>query len=127
MQFVASDGELTDTLELTITLGEGINAPPVLTVFSDDTIPEGALFTKAIRVEDPDQQETTVWLESGPEGATLNGTSFQWTPRFDQDGEHTLKFPGGNRRSGYGFQKCTLDCFEFESSTCFCGPRFANS
>ena len=68
------------------------NNPPFITAMTDTTIYEGDLFIRQVYASDPDGDTLTYSLTSPPSGMTINSSSgeINWTPDFDQSGEHTV-------------------------------------
>ncbi len=90
-----SDGALTDSEQITITVGN-VNRPPVLNPIGNQTATENQLLTFTVNASDPDGGTLTFTATSLlPSGATLtdnnNGTAtFNWTPNFAQAGNYSV-------------------------------------
>ena len=82
-QVRVSDGDLTDTKSVTITVNE-VNASPTIATIPDQTIPEMAAYSYDANVSDPDlpANSHTFSLSSAPAGMTIDGASglINWTP-----------------------------------------------
>jgi len=84
--FTASDGALSDTEQVSITV-VNVNRAPVLTAIGNRTVSEGQLLQFSVTATDPDGQIPTWSAQGLPSGATLanngNGVAtFAWTPGF---------------------------------------------
>jgi VCBS repeat-containing protein len=90
---VVSDGSLTASVNVEITVNE-VNTAPVLGAIGDRTFDERVPMTFTATASDSDLPANTLTfsLENAPEGAAINPTTgvFTWTPREDQDGIHTF-------------------------------------
>ncbi len=93
--FTVSDPDgLTDTKELTIDVAH-VNRSPQLAALEPQTVDENTLLTFDLQGTDPDREDEgkLVFSASGlPEGAVLEGTTFSWTPTYDQSGTYTISF-----------------------------------
>jgi len=72
-----------------------VNRPPEINEIEAKTVNENMALTFVLSGNDLDQEDQTSLVYSAkqlPEGATLEGTNFSWTPRFDQSGQYTLEF-----------------------------------
>ena len=87
--FVVSDGSLTDSEDITITV-TNVNLPPVLASIGDKTINEGSNLTFSISATDPDNDSLTYSASHLPSGATFDITihKFSWTPSYSQNGTY---------------------------------------
>jgi PKD repeat protein len=92
--FTNSDPQsLTDQKEAAITVNH-TNRTPVLADILAKTVAENAAVTFDLEGSDPDVEDTgkLVYSAEGlPEGATLVGTKFSWTPGYDQSGNYEVK------------------------------------
>jgi hypothetical protein len=88
VKFTASDGSLTDTETITITV-VNVNRPPVLNQIGNRIINENQKLTINITANDPDGDDLTFTGSNIPSGAVLNQqpgsnqATFQWTPGYD--------------------------------------------
>jgi parallel beta-helix repeat protein len=89
--FSVSDGTLTDSESVTITV-VNVNQPPVLSPVGNQTVNEGQLLSVTVSATDPDGDPLTYSASPLPSGATLNPVSgaFAWTPTFTQAGSYPL-------------------------------------
>ena len=72
-----------------------INRPPVLSEIPAQVVDENVPLAFSLNGSDPDKedQESLVFSAKDlPEGATLDGKNFSWTPNFTQSGEYTIEF-----------------------------------
>jgi VCBS repeat-containing protein len=80
---LVSDGALTDSETITVTVTE-VNDAPVLAAIGNQTIAEGALLSFTATATDADlpAQSLSYSLAGAPAGATINATTgvFSWTP-----------------------------------------------
>ena len=95
--FVASDGALADSLDLTITVTEAGNQSPVLDPIADQSVPEGGTLNFGISAADPDSTIPALSALSVPTNATFvdngDGTgTFDFNPDFTQAGPYTVTF-----------------------------------
>ncbi|HIW31673.1 MAG TPA: tandem-95 repeat protein, partial [Candidatus Paenibacillus intestinavium] len=81
LEVIVSDGVLSDSEEITITVNE-VNAAPVLSAIDDKTIDEGSQLTFTATATDSDSAILTYSLVGAPTGASINATTgvFTWTP-----------------------------------------------
>jgi hypothetical protein len=85
VHFQVSDGSLTDSEDITITVNN-VNRPPVLTAIGGKTVNEGALLSFTISATDPDGDPLTYSAANLPSGASFNPSTrvFSWSPNFAQ-------------------------------------------
>lgn len=100
ISFVASDGSLTDTKVVRITVNN-INRMPVLNTIGDKTVDEGANLTFSLSGIDPDGDSLTYSATNLPQGAIFDpiAKTFSWTPNYDQAGAYqgiTFEVSDGN-------------------------------
>ena len=90
---LVSDGLLTDSEEITVTVAE-VNIAPVFDTIGNKEIDELAelAFTVVAIDDDLPAQPLEFSLVDAPDGATINATTgeFAWTPTEAQDGTHTF-------------------------------------
>jgi PKD repeat protein len=81
-----SDGSLTDSETITVTVSDAPNAAPELNAIGGKTVDEGSLLSFTATATDPDGDDLTFTLEAGaPAGAAITaGGAFTWTPTEDQ-------------------------------------------
>lgn len=85
--FTVSDGSLTDSETITITLID-VNTVPVLVSIGDKSVDEGELLEFTISATDEDGDPLTYSASNLSDGATFNATTqtFSWTPTYVQAG-----------------------------------------
>jgi len=106
--FTATDpGSLSDTKTVTITVIQP-NRPPVLDSPGNQTINAFSTLTFDLAASDPDDDPLTYTVSGLPAGATLEGTSFVWTPTAAQAGTHTVTFTVSDGRGGTASQTITI-------------------
>ena len=88
--FQVSDGSLTDSEEMTITVSN-VNAPPVLGSIGDKTVDEGALLEFTITATDSDEDALSYQASNLPTGASFNTQTrvFSWTPTYTDAGTYS--------------------------------------
>jgi hypothetical protein len=88
--FEVSDGELTDSENITITVLDSDNSAPVLDAIGNKSVREGQLLQFTVSATDPDEDELIYSASNLPTGATFNTTTrvFSWTPELDQRGSY---------------------------------------
>lgn len=96
VRFIATDGELADTMLVTITVSD-VNRPPMLDVLRDTAIAEGTTLSLVVRASDPDGTTPVLTATSLPLHATFsdnrNGTGLlTFTPQAGQSGSYVIGF-----------------------------------
>jgi len=88
--FEVTDGELSDSENITVTV-ENTDRAPVLDSIGDKTVNEGVLIEFSVNASDPDGDALIYSALNLPTVAEFNsGTRiFAWTPTFDQAGTYT--------------------------------------
>jgi hypothetical protein len=89
VHFQVSDGSLTTSEDITITVNN-VNQSPVLTAIGSKSVNEGALLRFTISATDPDGTSLTYSATSLPTGSNFNASTqtFSWTPNFAQAGSY---------------------------------------
>ncbi|MCH7946408.1 MAG: hypothetical protein IIC66_01275, partial [candidate division Zixibacteria bacterium] len=95
--FYATDGSLTDSEVVTITVDEAGNQAPTLAAIGSKGTTENVNLSFAVSASDPDGTIPVLSTSSLPSGATFtdnaNGSgSFDWTPDFTQSGTYSVTF-----------------------------------
>ena len=87
--FTASDGTLSSSQAITITV-TNVNRAPVLSAIGSKSVNEGATLTFTISATDADGDTLTYSAGNLPTGATFNPATktFNWTPGYDQSGSY---------------------------------------
>ena len=90
VHFEVTDGELTDTEDITITVST-VNNPPVLIAIGNKSVNEGELLEFTISATDPDGDPLTYSASNLPSGASFDSgnRTFSWTPSFTQAGSYS--------------------------------------
>jgi|GEM_PF-2164972 len=88
IEVIVSDGELTDSETITVTVNE-VNVAPVLTPIGPQSVDEGSPLTFTATATDSDLPAQTLAFSLGgtaPVGAAIDATTgvFTWTPTEDQ-------------------------------------------
>ncbi|NLY74548.1 MAG: tandem-95 repeat protein [Firmicutes bacterium] len=91
--FHVSDGSLTDSIEVKITVNQ-VNRPPVLEVIDNHWVDEGQILEFTINAIDPDGDLLTYSVTGLPEGAGFDPAArlFSWTPDYGQAGTYMVTF-----------------------------------
>ena len=89
IHFEVSDGELTDSEDITITV-INVDRPPALDFVGDKLVNEEELIEFTINASDPDNEPLTYAASNLPPGATFDPQTrtFSWTPSFGQRGSY---------------------------------------
>jgi len=87
VHFEVSDGGLTDSEDITITV-TNVNRTPILNPISDKVVNEGTLLQFTVTASDPDNDPIAYSASSLPAGASFNPDTktFSWTPDYTQSG-----------------------------------------
>ena len=106
--FTTSDGKGGTTSEtITIAVTE-VNRSPSLTSIDNQTIQEGTQLHLTLAATDPDGDRVTFTVSGNPSGSSLSGTSFTWTPGFDQAGSYSLTFTVSDGKGGSDTETITI-------------------
>ncbi|MCF7811230.1 tandem-95 repeat protein, partial [bacterium] len=89
--FTVSDAEYDVDEDVIITVNH-VNRPPVLTAIGDKEVNENSELAFTLEATDPDGDGYTFSDDGLPDGASLNGADFSWTPDFDQSGTYDVTF-----------------------------------
>ena len=113
----AGEYEITFTVEdgrggidretVTITVGD-INRAPELATIGDQTVDEASVLTITLADSDADGDALTLAVEGQPEGSSLLGQTFRWTPSYSQAGEYEVTFIVEDGRGGIGRETITI-------------------
>jgi len=92
VRFDVTDGRLTDSETITITVGD-INRPPELVEIGNKSVNENELLEFIITADDPDGDNLSFNASNLPQGAGLtnngdNTATFSWTPTYEQSGSY---------------------------------------
>jgi len=89
--FTATDGALTDSEVVTITVSN-TNRAPELAAIGAQSAAEGTELSFGVSASDPDGTTPTVTASGLPSGATFAGGTFTWTPDYTQAGSYDVTF-----------------------------------
>ena len=91
--FNVSDGDLSDSETITISVGL-VNRAPELGSIGDKTISEGSELNFTISANDPDGNALEYTTSTLPDGASFDAVShvFTWTPDYEQEGSYSIDF-----------------------------------
>ncbi|GEM_PF-5269785 len=97
VRFIASDGTLADTLEVTISVSEKPNSVPVLSPIGDQSVNEGDSLRLMVSAADSDGTVPNLAAYSLPMNSAFEDSSngrgvFMFRPDFDQAGEYSVLF-----------------------------------
>jgi hypothetical protein len=95
--FVATDGSVSDTEVVAITVNEAGNQTPILAAIGAQVVLEGNALNFGVTATDPDSTTPTLAAAPLPSGASYtdngDGTgSFDWIPNFAQSGTYNVTF-----------------------------------
>ena len=91
VHFQVTDGSLTDSEDITITVSApGGNQAPTLAFIGSKSVTAGQMLSFTISASDPDGDALTYSASNLPSGATFNASArlFSWTPTSGQVGTH---------------------------------------
>jgi hypothetical protein len=97
LTFIASDGQAADSEQVTITVIEAGNQPPMLMYIANRTVVEGTTLQFGIMATDPDSTIPILAVQNLPPNATFSDSSngrgaFTFSPNFDQAGAYQILF-----------------------------------
>ncbi len=81
VKVTASDGSL-ETSKFADVRIEQVNRPPVFGAINDIKAKEGDSIAILLNANDPDGDEITYSIDNPPDGSSLEGNAFLWTPDF---------------------------------------------
>jgi PKD repeat protein len=76
-----------------------VNNPPVLASIGAKSVQENSTLTIKLSAIDPDGDPITFSASPLPAGATFSGSTFTWTPSFDQAGQYDVRFAASDGKS----------------------------
>jgi len=91
VQFEVTDGSLSDSEDITVTVNN-INRAPLLNSIGNKSITENQTLTFTVNATDPDGDTLTYSVQGLPDGATFKNQTFTWTPITSDVGDHQLTF-----------------------------------
>lgn len=91
--FSVSDGSLSDSEVVTLTVGN-VNQAPVLGAIGSQTVNEGVELSLMISATDPEGDALSFTASGLPEGASFDAdqSRFSWTPDYTQAGSFSVTF-----------------------------------
>jgi hypothetical protein len=87
----------TDSVDVTVV---SLNSAPELIVPGAQTVAEVAELTFEVMATDDDDDTVTITANGLPTGANLDGSTFSWTPSYDDAGEYTVTFTADDGNGG---------------------------
>ena len=111
MHFAVTDGSLTASEDITITV-TSTNTPPVLAATGNQSVAEGSVLTFTLSATDADGDTLSYSATDIPAGVALNNSTgvFSWTPVYSQAGSYSVTFTvsDGNGGSAFGAVMITV-------------------
>ncbi|MCE5272953.1 Ig-like domain-containing protein [bacterium] len=92
--FTASDGQLTASLPVAITVVRSLNSAPVLSGVSNREVQAGQSLTFVVSASDPEGDQFTLGARNLPPGAVFNpgNGTFTYSPTMEQAGSYNVSF-----------------------------------
>jgi len=91
VHFEVTDGPLSDSEDITITVNN-VNRAPRLDSIGNKSITENQSLTFTVNATDPDGDPLTYSVQDIPNSATFQNQTFTWTPITSDVGDHQLTF-----------------------------------
>jgi thermitase len=91
VHFEVTDGALSDSEDITITVNNVIGAP-VLDPIGNKSVNENTLLTFRVNATDPEGDPITYSAQDLPTGAIFQNQTFTWTPTASDVGSHEVTF-----------------------------------
>lgn len=96
VSFTLSDGQISDTKSVMITVNH-VNRVPEVDIIEPKSVAENAELKFTVTASDPDTEDNGQWVLSAsglPEGAVYDAvtSTFTWTPGYEQSGEYEVTF-----------------------------------
>ncbi len=93
LTFTVSDGELTDSETIIISVGD-VDRPPVLDAIENKEVDENSTLSFTVTASDPDEDEVTLSSSTLPDGASFDNETgeFNWIPGYEQAGTYNITF-----------------------------------
>lgn len=82
VEVVASDGSLEAAQTVTVKV-INVNRAPKLVPIADIKLREDQTVSFVVNASDEDNDDLNITIEDAPEGASFDGTTFEWSPGFD--------------------------------------------
>jgi PKD repeat protein len=90
--FEVTDGQLTASETITITIFEKLNSAPELAPIGDKSVDENASLSFSVSATDPDEDDLIYSATGLPNGANFANQTFSWTPTDGQAGSYSVTF-----------------------------------
>ena len=85
-------GSTRSVIWAVFTQPDHINTPPVFANLSNHVVSEGEMVSFSVVASDVDGDALEIEAETLPKGAGFTDGVFEWTPGFDQAGNHEVRF-----------------------------------
>lgn len=127
IEFVATANGLSDSENITITVGD-YNRPPVLSSIGSQSVDEGDDLKITLSATDPEDNELTYSAENAPSDSSLNSTTgvFTWTPEDGDAGTYHVIFSVSDGTSTDS-ENVTITVDEVSSSSSSSGSSSSSS
>ena len=89
------------------------NERPVLERIGDQGVPIGVTLIIELAASDPDGDDLDYQVSGQPEGSSLSGSTFRWTPTSGEDDTHRITFTVRDSRGGRASETITVRVVEF--------------
>ena len=107
VHFVVSDGSLTDTENITITIAN-TNRAPVLDAIGNKSVNENSALSFDLNATDADDDIVAYSASGLPAGAVFDAGNFSWTPTYSQAGTYTVTFTADDLSGGTDSETITI-------------------
>ena len=89
------------------------NEAPILERIGDQGVPKGVTLIIELAASDPDGDDLTYRVSGHPEGSSLSGSTFRWTPTGGEGEPHRITFTVRDSRGGRASETITVRVVEF--------------
>ncbi len=89
------------------------NEAPILERIGDQGVPKGGTLIIELVASDPDGGDLTYRVSGHPEGSSLSGSTFRWTPTGGEGETHRITFTVRDSRGGRASETITVRVVEF--------------
>ncbi len=89
------------------------NEAPILERIGDQGVPKGVTLIIELAASDPDGDDLDYRVSGQPEGSSLSGSTFRWTPTSGEDDTHRITFTVRDSRGGRASETITVRVVEF--------------
>ena len=90
------------------------NEAPILERIGDQGVPKGVTLIIELAASDPDGDDLTYRVSGHPEGSSLSGSTFRWTPTSGEGETHRITFTVRDSRGGTASETITLRVVAFQ-------------